>query len=129
MESKVLSKIKASFIVCGDPIYPDLSDKVDFKDVAIGSGTRTVQKGDRISISYKGTLQSDGSVFDEGKLEFQVDGGEVVKGFDHSVLGMKKGGHRISQIPSSLGYGKRGSMPEIPPNSDLTFDIVLLAFL
>jgi FKBP-type peptidyl-prolyl cis-trans isomerase len=45
---------------------------------------------------------------------------------DASVLGMKIGGKRTVRIPASLGYGKRGSAPEIPPNAVLIFDIVLL---
>ncbi len=56
---------------------------------------------------------------------FQVGEGEVIKGLDAGVLGMRVGGRRTVTIPSSLGYGKRGSKPDIPPNAVLIFDITL----
>ena len=121
-------KNKASFLVAGDPIYADLSDKVTIKEIEEGKGDRIVKRGDTISIKYRGSLATNGEEFDKGDLTFQAFGGEVVKGFDHSVCGMKIGGKRICDIPSSLGYGKRGSPPEIPPNSDLVFEIELLSF-
>lgn len=122
----VLEKEKQSFLVSGDAKYPDLSDKVTFTDLVIGSGERVVGKGDIVEIKYRGTLASNDQEFDKGNLKFQVFGGEVVKGFDHSCLGMRSGGKRHCQIPASLGYGKRGSPPEIPPNADLVFEIELI---
>ncbi|KAJ3078071.1 hypothetical protein HDU99_000799, partial [Rhizoclosmatium hyalinum] len=56
---------------------------------------------------------------------FLVDGGEVIRGLDQGVIGMRVGSKRIVQIPASLGYGKRGSPPEIPSNADLVFEIEL----
>ncbi|KAI8613515.1 hypothetical protein BC830DRAFT_1052311, partial [Chytriomyces sp. MP71] len=83
-------------------------------------------KGDRVKMTYIGTLKDGGKQFDKGDLGFEVFGGEVIKGFDQAVLGMRVGARRIAQVPASLGYGKRGSPPEIPPSADLIFDITLV---
>lgn len=124
----VLIKQKASFLVAGDPVYEDLSDKVTITELELGlDGGKQVKKGDIIKIKYRGTLAATGVEFDKGDLKFQVFGGEVVKGFDHSVIGMKVAGKRRCLIPFSLGYGKRGSPPEIPPNADLVFEIELIS--
>jgi FKBP-type peptidyl-prolyl cis-trans isomerase len=56
-----------------------------------------------------------------------VGGGEVVKGMDQAVMGMTIGERRRATIPASLGYGKRGSPPEIPGGAALVFDITLKA--
>ena len=53
--------------------------------------------------------------------------GEVIKGWDVGVMGMRPGEQRRLTIPSKLGYGKRGSAPDIPPDATLVFDITLLA--
>ncbi|KAI8914212.1 hypothetical protein EDD86DRAFT_244431 [Gorgonomyces haynaldii] len=124
-ESKVLTKVKMSYIVTDDPKYEDLTPKVQIESfMANATGKKMVKIGSQVSIHYIGTLK-DKTEFDRGDLDFLVGGGEVIKGFDQSVLGMVVGERRVCQIPSQLGYGKRGSPPEIPPNSDLIFDITL----
>ncbi|KAJ3300879.1 hypothetical protein HDV03_001885 [Kappamyces sp. JEL0829] len=125
VDSGLLTKVKQSFLVTGES-YPDLSDKVSWTVIAPGEGTRKVKKFDRIEIKYKGSLVSTGAVFDEDDLLFTVDGGTVIRGFDHGVLGMLVGEKRSVQVPASLGYGKRGSAPDIGPNEDLHFEIELL---
>ena len=93
------------------------------KDVKEGEG-RGAASGDTVIMKYKGTLD-DGSTFDQGsKFAFKIDGGEVIKGWDQGIKGMKVGGKRKLHVPSALGYGKRGALPEIPPDSDLTFVVV-----
>ena len=72
------------------------------------------------------TLQVDGSVFDQAKtFSFQLGGGDVIKGWDLGIVGMKKGEKRRLTIPPSLGYGKRGSGKDIPPDSTLVFEVTL----
>ena len=66
---------------------------------------------------------SNGSSF----FSFTIGGGEVIKGWDIGVKGMKVGGRRKLVIPAKLGYGKRGSPPEIPGDATLCFDIKLIA--
>jgi FKBP-type peptidyl-prolyl cis-trans isomerase len=122
VEKGVLVKVKNSYQVAGE-IYEDISDKVVTEDVELGDGDGVVA-GDVVTISYTGRLAFSGSTFDSGKLSFAVGQGDVIKGMDRGVLGMRVGGKRKIIIPSSLGYGKRGSA-DIPPNSDLVFVVGL----
>ncbi len=124
VEKEILTMNKASYMVTGEA-YEDTSEKISIKEVVEVAEGPEVEKGDTVKIEYVGTLQSDGSKFDGGSLSFTVGAGDVIKGMDQGVMGMRRGSHRIVTIPSSLGYGKRGSGPEIPPNSTLIFDIKL----
>mmetsp|Transcript_14105 Transcript_14105/g.21104 ORF Transcript_14105/g.21104 Transcript_14105/m.21104 type:complete len:213 (-) Transcript_14105:105-743(-) len=126
VEKGILVKNKQSYTVAGDPEYEDTRERVEIQDITVGTGSQTVEKGCVCTIAYKGTLQSNGYVFDSGKsFVFAVGAGDVIKGMDEGVLGMSVGGRRKVVIPSSLGYGKRGSAPDIPGDADLVFDITL----
>ncbi|EKX53523.1 FKBP-type peptidyl-prolyl cis-trans isomerase [Guillardia theta CCMP2712] len=100
-----------------------------WKDLAVGTGEE-IRKGMRVSMHYKGKLSKNGKQFDSsfgrGPFTFRFGAGEVIKGWDLGLQGMKVGGKRILEIPSALGYGKRGAGKDIPPNSDLTFEVQLL---
>lgn len=103
--------------------------EVKIEDISLGNGPE-VAKGDFVEIHYTGTLP-DGTVFDSSvdrqePLVFRVGYGQVIKGMDKGITGMKEGGKRRITIPPSLGYGSRGSGEKIPPNSTLIFDIDLL---
>jgi FKBP-type peptidyl-prolyl cis-trans isomerase len=125
--SGVLVKQKQSFLVAGDPIYEDVREKVGVEIKSEGDTSTIVESGDTCTISYEGKLL-DGHVFDSGKsFTFTVGVGDVIKGMDEGVLGMGIGERRILTIPSSLGYGKKGSSPDIPPESVLVFDIKLIS--
>ena len=125
VDKGILIQTGQSFWVKGDPM-PDVPEDATVKINEIKEGTGPAAKsGDTVTIKYDGTLD-DGTVFDTSKsFEFTIGAGEVIKGFDLGIAGMKVGGKRKIFIPSKLGYGKRGAAPEIPPNADLTFIIKL----
>ncbi|CAN1767715.1 Peptidyl-prolyl cis-trans isomerase FKBP15-1 [Linum perenne] len=88
-------------------------------------------KGDRIKVHYRGML-TDGTVFDSSfergdPFEFELGGGQVIKGWDQGLLGACVGEKRKLKIPSKLGYGAQGSPPKIPGGATLIFDTELIA--
>ena len=130
VSSGELTQSGQSFRVTSDPVLEveaDTQTTVKIEDTKIPSTTTTTKAtaGDTVTVSYVGTLD-DGTKFDSAnKFEFVLGAGEVIKGWDIGVEGMKVGGERKLTIPSKLGYGKRGSSPDIPPNATLHFVIKL----
>ncbi|KAL9189809.1 hypothetical protein ACHAXT_009484 [Thalassiosira profunda] len=125
VDKGVLVQTGQSFRVAGDPI-PEVpeEEKLKIEEVKEGKGPACAE-GDTVVMKYEGKLD-DGSVFDKASsFEFTLGAGEVIKGWDQGIPGMKIGGKRILRVPSKLGYGKRGAPPEIPPNADLHFMVKL----
>lgn len=94
-----------------------------------GSGD-SAETGMSVSVHYTGRLE-DGTVFDSSiprgqPFTFTLGAGQVIKGWDLGVEGMKLGEKRSLVIPPHLGYGIRGAGATIPPNATLIFDIELL---
>ncbi|PTB67130.1 hypothetical protein BBK36DRAFT_1135283 [Trichoderma citrinoviride] len=100
---------------------------VTIDDRTIGKG-RTVKNGDTVGVRYIGKLQN-GQQFDANKkgkpFSFKIGKGQVIKGWDIGIVGMAIGGERRLTIPAHLAYGSK-SLPGIPANSTLTFDVKLL---
>jgi FKBP-type peptidyl-prolyl cis-trans isomerase len=113
--------------VTGDGVKT--ADGLQYWDIKIGTG-EVAKEGSRVRVHYTGWLTTgkkfDSSV-DAGKpFDFTLGNGEVIKGWDEGVTGMKVGGKRQLRIPPELGYGADGSPPVIPPNATLIFDVQLL---
>ncbi|KAI9658876.1 MAG: peptidylprolyl isomerase fpr4 [Trizodia sp. TS-e1964] len=103
-------------------------NEVSIDDKVLGKGP-AAKAGNRVEMRYIGKF-ADGKVFDSNKkgkpFGFVLGSGEVIKGWDIGVAGMSVGGERRLIIPSKLAYGAKGTAG-IPGNSNLTFDIKLLA--
>ena len=107
---------------------------LQFEEITVGEGEVAVA-GNHVSVHYTGWLQNPdgtkGSKFDSSKdrnepFEFPLGAGNVIKGWDEGVQGMKVGGARKLIIPASLGYCARGAGGVIPPNATLIFEVELL---
>ena len=99
------------------------------EDTIAGDG-ETAAAGQRVTVHYTGWL-TDGSKFDSSKdrddpFEFWLGQGQVIRGWDEGVQGMKVGGTRKLTIPPEMGYGTRGAGGVIPPNATLVFEVELL---
>lgn len=104
--------------------------KLVVKDLIKGTGSEA-KAGQSVTVNYVGVLFHGGKEFDASwkrnePFTFTLGKGQVIKGWDQGVAGMKVGGRRELVIPAELAYGKRGSPPTIPANAPLVFVIDLL---
>jgi peptidylprolyl isomerase len=100
------------------------------KDLRPGAGA-VAKAGHMITVDYVGVLYKNGTVFDSSwkhnqQFSFTLGQGQVIKGWDQGLVGMKVGGRRELVIPANLAYGS-ASQPGIPANSTLVFVVDLLS--
>jgi FKBP-type peptidyl-prolyl cis-trans isomerase len=103
---------------------------IEIQELAAGDGPE-VKNGDTVEMHYVGSFP-DGAKFDSSRdrnqtFSFRVGAGQVIKGFDMAVMGMKKGGKRKVTIPPDLGYGTAGAGGVIPPNATLQFEVEVVS--
>jgi FKBP-type peptidyl-prolyl cis-trans isomerase len=106
--------------------------KLQIEEIIVGTGTEA-KAGQNIKVHYTGTLENgkkfDSSVDRNQPFQFTLGVGQVIKGWDEGVQGMKVGGKRKLTIPADMGYGARGAGGVIPPNATLIFEVELLEVL
>ena len=122
-----------------DDFAPELNVNLDamtktasglyIQDLTVGTGDEATS-GATVTVHYEGWLSS-GTKFDSSRdrdepFSFLLGAGRVIRGWDEGVAGMRVGGIRKLVIPPALGYGVGGSLPTIPGNATLVFDVELL---
>ena len=99
------------------------------EDLVVGRGA-TAEAGQDVLVHYVGWL-TNGQQFDSSRarrdpLDFALGAGDVIKGWDQGIPGMKVGGKRKLTIPADLAYGEQGCGGVIPPQATLVFEVELL---
>lgn len=103
--------------------------EVETEDIVVGKGP-AAKPGDKVSVQYVGAVFDTGTEFDASwdrgeAFDFTLGAGEVIKGWDEGVVGMKAGGRRKMTVPPELAYGAQGSPPLIPSDATLVFVVDL----
>jgi len=119
------------------PAPPSAGDSLQILELQPGAGA-PIAAGQNAVVQYTGWLYEAGAADNKGKqfdssrntgqpLRFVVGAGQVIKGWDQGVVGMKVGGRRRLVIPADLAYGDSGAGGLIPPGATLVFDVDLVA--
>ena len=128
-KGQLICENKTRYKVSGDPEYEiPASERVEIKVIQDAQDeTMTCERGDIVWIDYIGYIDLGSGAkkrFETGSnFEFMVGAGDVIKGMDKGVLGAKLREVRDVYIPSQMGYGKKGSGEDLPPDSNLIFYI------
>ena len=122
-----LQKLKEQRAYHGTSVNPAVL--MEIEDIEVGEGAEP-EVGQTVIVHYTGRLV-DGTKFDSSvdrgtPFSFRLGTGQVIRGWDEGVKGMKVGGKRKLTIPPALGYGPRGAGGVIPPNATLVFEVELL---
>lgn len=106
------------------------ADQLQIIDETVGTGA-VAAAGDTVTVNYVGSL-TNGTVFDASAnhgssgFTFSLGAGQVIKGWDQGIVGMKEGGKRKLVIPAALAYGNQSPAPSIPAGSTLVFEVELM---
>ena len=125
---QVVPNTNAPTKVTGDGVKTDSG--LQYWDIKVGLGP-FAKDGDHVKVHYTGWFTTgkkfDSSVDAHQPYSFTLGKGEVIKGWDEGIAGMKVGGKRQLRIPPELAYGDAGYKTIIPPNATLIFDVQLLS--
>lgn len=114
--------------VTGDGVKTDSG--LQYWDIKVGTGAEA-KAGATVRVHYTGWFTNgkkfDSSVDAHQPYEFMLGAGNVIKGWDEGIAGMKVGGKRQLRIPPELAYGDAGFKDIVPPNATLIFDVQLLS--
>ena len=125
---QVVPNTNAPTKVSGDGVKTDSG--LQYWEIKVGTGEEG-KDGDHVRVHYTGWLTTgkkfDSTVDAHQPYSFTLGKGEVIKGWDEGIAGMKVGGKRQLRIPPELAYGEAGYKTIIPPNATLIFDVQLLA--
>ncbi len=108
----------------------DTTNQLQITDESVGTGA-VAEPGDSVTVNYVGSL-ANGTVFDASAnhgsqgFTFTLGAGQVIKGWDEGIVGMRVGGKRKLVIPAPLAYGDQAIGNVIPANSTLIFEVELL---
>ena len=138
MRSLLLAASLLLLAACNAPVPPPGGSVADLEriDTLVGTGA-VATSGSDVTVHYTGWLydekapQQRGLKFDSSvdrgqPFTFLLGAGQVIRGWDDGVAGMKVGGKRTLLIPADLGYGSNGAGGVIPPGASLVFDVELL---
>jgi FKBP-type peptidyl-prolyl cis-trans isomerase len=129
-KSQVVPNTKAPTKVTGEGTKT--ASGLQYWDIRVGLGP-LAKDGDHVKVHYTGWLTTgkkfDSSVDARQPFDFTIGKGDVIKGWEEGVSGMKVGGKRQLRIPPQLAYGEQGYSGVIPANATLIFDIQLLGIL
>lgn len=122
-------KLEGTLLQNFTPLVKDKVAELEIIDTVVGDGAE-VPEGATITAHYTGALCADGTIFQSSHdfgdaISFGLN--QVIAGWTKGVPGMKIGGTRRLVIPSEMAYGSARASASIPPNSDLVFDIELVA--
>ncbi|WP_284449030.1 FKBP-type peptidyl-prolyl cis-trans isomerase [Pseudoxanthomonas mexicana] len=138
MRSLLLAASLLLLAACNAPVPPPGGSVADLERIDTLAGTGAVAtSGSDVTVHYTGWLydekapQRRGLKFDSSvdrgqPFTFLLGAGQVIRGWDDGVAGMKVGGKRTLLIPADLGYGSNGAGGVIPPGASLVFDVELL---
>ncbi len=138
MRSLLLAATLVLLTACTPPGPPPGGSVAELERIDTQAGTGAVAtSGSDVSVHYTGWLydekapQQRGMKFDSSvdrgqPFTFLLGAGQVIRGWDEGVAGMKVGGKRTLKIPADLGYGSKGAGGVIPPGASLVFDVELI---
>ena len=139
MRKLLLLLALAAIAACAPPVPPPSGSVAELQRIdQVQGGGETATSGSDVTVHYTGWLYDENAPEQRGqKFDSSVDRGEpftfllgagqVIRGWDDGVAGMKIGGKRLLLIPSDYGYGSEGAGGVIPPGASLVFEVELLA--